>query len=195
MTDIKIVGLFVLLGGVFLFSACKKEPTTVRVTPMPQEGTPAVSEPDGPLQPGAAAPDFTANAHNGSSIQLSGLKGKAVVLYFYPKDDTAGCTAEAKGFRDLTAEYEKLGAVVIGVSTDGQESHKEFADKYGLPFALVSDTDGRLAKSFGVGVTMGFTKRVTFVIGPDGKIAATYNDVDVESHAQQVLEVIRGLSS
>lgn len=175
--------------------ACKKEPTTVRVTPMPAEAETTAAVPDEPLAPGTVAPDFTAETHDGKTLQLTALKGKSVVLYFYPKDDTPGCTAEAKGFRDLMTEYDKVGAVVIGVSTDGQQSHQEFAEKYGLPFALVSDTDGRLAKSFGVGVTLGYTKRVTFVIGPDGKIAATYNSVDVEGHAEQVLEVLAGLRS
>ncbi|NUN15563.1 MAG: peroxiredoxin [Myxococcales bacterium] len=161
---------------------------------MPSEVTSAPADPDEPLAPGTMAPDFTATAHDGNRFQLASLRGKSVVLYFYPKDDTPGCTAEAKGFRALKAEYDKVGALVVGVSTDGQQSHQQFAEKYGLPFALLSDTDGRLARSFGVGATLGYVKRVTFVIGPDGKIAATYSDVDVEGHAEQVLEVLRGLT-
>lgn len=166
-------------------AACSKEPTTVRVS------APTKEAPDDPLRPGAVAPAFEATAHDGSTVSLASLRGRPVVLYFYPKDDTAGCTVEAQGFRDTFADFAAAGATIVGVSTDGLASHREFAARHHLPFLLIADTDGRLAKSYGVGSTLGFTHRITFVIAPDGKVAATFDDVDPDAHAPEVLAAVR----
>lgn len=147
----------------------------------------------GPLAEGQEAPDFTAQAHDGSTIELSKLRGKPVVLYFYPKDETPGCTIEAQSFRDDLPELAKLDATVIGVSMDSLESHKAFADNHKLGFPLISDEDGSLAAKYGVDTSKGYTARVTFVIGPDGKIARAYPEVKVQGHADEVLAVLQSL--
>jgi peroxiredoxin Q/BCP len=136
---------------------------------------------------GQPPPDFTAKDHEGKDMKLSALKGKPVVIYFYPKDETPGCTKEACAFRDSFKEMEKKGAVLIGISTDSAESHKAFAKHHELPFHLVSDESGTIAKSFGVPNRAGFLGRQTFVIGPDGNVKKIYRDVDVSKHASEVL--------
>jgi len=119
-------------------------------------------------------------------VHLSALKGKAVVVYFYPKDETPGCTKEACSFRDAWQDIAKTGAVLIGVSGDGRESHKEFIDHYKLPFLLITDADGTIGKSYGVPFS-GHHQRQTFVIGPDGSVKKVYRKVDVNVHAGQIL--------
>lgn len=133
------------------------------------------------------APSFSAVAHSGEKVDLEGLRGKKVVLYFYPKDNTPGCTVEAQGFRDAHQTYESRDVVVIGVSTQDNESHREFAKEHGLPFLLIPDEDRSIAKSYGVGSMLGMSKRVTFLIGPDGKIAKVYESVSPKEHAEQLL--------
>lgn len=145
------------------------------------------------LSEGAEAPDFTAEAHDGSRIQLGALRGQPVVLYFYPKDETPGCTVEAQAFRDELPALEKLGARVIGVSLDSLASHKAFAENHELSFPLVADTDGKIAASYGVDTSRGFARRVTFVIGADGKIAKVYPRVKVEGHAGEVLAQLQSM--
>jgi peroxiredoxin Q/BCP len=135
---------------------------------------------------GKPAPDFTATAQDGSTVHLGALKGKTVVLYFYPKDETPGCTKEACSFRDAWASIAKTGAVLIGVSADTTDSHKSFAAHYNLPFLLVSDPDGAIGGTYGVPFH-GHHARQTFVIGPDGNVRKAYRKVDVAGHAQQVL--------
>lgn len=135
---------------------------------------------------GKPAPDFTAKAQDGKSVHLAGLKGKTVVLYFYPKDETPGCTKEACSFRDAWQDIAKTGAVLVGVSGDGRESHKEFIDHYKLPFLLITDADGTIGKSYGVPFS-GHHQRQTFVIGPDGNVKKVYRKVDVNVHAAQIL--------
>jgi thioredoxin-dependent peroxiredoxin len=140
---------------------------------------------------GKVAPDFTATAQNGTSVHLAALKGKPVVLYFYPKDETAGCTKEACSFRDSWKDIEKTGAVLIGVSADTLDSHKGFAANHQLPFLLLSDPDGALGSKFGVPFGTPFPghhQRQTVVIGADGKVIKVYRKVDVTQHAAQVLE-------
>jgi thioredoxin-dependent peroxiredoxin len=177
-----------LLAALLLPSACnKQEPAG----PAPAGSTAAA--PSGLLQPGADAPAIEAVAHDGKPIKLAELRGKPVVVYFYPKDDTPGCTIEAQGFRDEREKLEGSGAVVIGVSTDDNESHRAFADKHSLPFPLLADTDQRIAKAFGVPVTAGFAKRVTFLIDREGKIAKTFADVKPKEHAAEVLAAIAAL--
>jgi len=140
----------------------------------------------GDLAVGKAAPDFTAKAQDGSTVHLSALKGKQVVVYFYPKDETPGCTKEACSFRDAWKDLSKKQVVLIGISADDAKSHQAFIDHWKLPFLLLSDPDGALAKTFGVPFTMGMTKRQTFVIGTDGNVKKIYRTVDVTKHAQEI---------
>jgi peroxiredoxin Q/BCP len=151
------------------------------------------------IQEGKTAPAFTLSDANGKSVTLADLAGKDVVLYFYPKDDTPGCTKEACGFRDLWKDIQKAGAVVLGVSADGGESHKKFAAKYKLPFTLLSDPDRKTMKAYGAyGEKMMYGKktvgviRSTVWIGPDGKVRKHWARVaDAAKHPEQVLEALR----
>ena len=147
------------------------------------------------IKEGTAAPDFTAINTNGDTIRLKDLRGKKVVLYFYPKDDTPGCTKEACSFRDAFSEYKKLGIEVIGVSTDSEASHKKFTAKYKLPFTLLADTDHSIADAYGVygekkfmGRTYMGVKRMTFLIDEKGKVKKVFEKVKPEEHAREVLE-------
>jgi peroxiredoxin Q/BCP len=147
---------------------------------------------DALLAAGAEAPALHTTAHDGTDIDLRKL-GKPAVVYFYPADDTPGCTAEACAFRDVWAQYEAAGVLVIGVSTQDLESKRAFAEKHKLPFPLVADTDESWAKSFGVAVNGGYASRVSFLLDSSGKIAKVYPDVDPGVHAQQILEDSKGL--
>lgn len=146
---------------------------------------------------GDSAPKFSLKSHRGEKIQLTDLRGKYVVLYFYPKDDTPGCTIEAKGFRDFSSEFEKKNAVVLGVSPDSLDSHCSFADKYNLNFHLLADEEHKIAEKYGAWgeknmygkITYGII-RSTFLIGPDGKIIKIWRKVKPEGHAQEVLASI-----
>lgn len=150
------------------------------------------------LAVGDKAPDFTAVDEHGKKVSLKDFRGKTVVLYFYPKDDTTGCTAEACDFRDNFASFRKAGAVILGVSPDGVPSHAKFKKKYALPFTLVSDESKDILKAYGVwqeksmyGRKYMGVVRTTFVIDPKGKIAAVFEKVKVTSHADAVLDAIR----
>jgi peroxiredoxin Q/BCP len=151
------------------------------------------AEPSGLLGAGAPAPNIEAVAHTGETVKLTELRGRPVVVYFYPKDDTPGCTAEAQGIRDEWEAIKVSKAVVLGVSTDDNDSHKAFADKHSLPFLLLPDKDKSIARAFGVPVRFGLAKRVTFVIDKDGKIAKVFPDVSPKGHAQEVLAALTGL--
>lgn len=143
------------------------------------------------------APDFRLQDQNGDWHSLEDYRGQWVVLYFYPKDDTPGCTTEACNFRDDIYRYRAQGAAVLGVSLDDVESHKEFAEKYELPFPLLADVEHDAAKKYDVLTTLGplkFAKRETFLIDPKGRIARHYEDVDPETHAQEVLADLAELS-
>jgi peroxiredoxin Q/BCP len=155
-------------------------------TPAPSGSAGSATSAVDPLV-GKPAPDFTAKAQNGTTVHLSSLKGKTVVVYFYPKDETPGCTKEACSFRDAWTALGKTGAVLVGVSADTLDSHKAFAAHYKLPFLLVSDPDGSIAKQFDVPFE-GYHKRQTIVIGADGNIRKVYRQVDVGAHAQQILD-------
>lgn len=135
---------------------------------------------------GKPAPDFTAPAQNGMTVHIAALKGRPVVVYFYPKDETPGCTKEACSFRDSWAALEKTGAVLVGVSADTLASHKQFVEHWKLPFLLASDPTGAIGKLYGVPFE-GYHQRQTVVIGPDGNILKVYRTVDVSTHAQQIL--------
>jgi len=140
-----------------------------------------------PPKEGDPAPALVATAADGTKVDLAALKGKHVVVYFYPKDDTPGCTKEACAFRDAWDKLQKAGIQVIGVSVDDDASHKAFAAKYKLPFPLVADTDQSICKRFGVAVNGGYASRVSYLIGTDGKIKKVYPKVDPAVHADQIL--------
>ncbi len=151
-----------------------------------------------PVTEGGPAPEFSLVSDSGDTLTLSALRGKPVVLYFYPKDDTPGCTTQACGIRDAWGEFEQVGAVVLGVSPDGAESHATFKEKYGLPFALLADTNHEVADAYGVwgekayaGKTYMGVHRSTFVIDAEGNIAKIFLDVKADQHADQVLDALR----
>jgi peroxiredoxin Q/BCP len=146
------------------------------------------------LKEGDKAPAFTAATNGGGRVSLSDFKGVNVILYFYPKDDTPGCTKEACAFRDHFAAFKKKGTVVLGVSVDPAKSHDKFAEKFKLPFPLVADEDRRIVQDYGVWGEKSFmgrkyqgTHRVTFLIGPDGKIRKIWPAVKPDAHAAEVL--------
>src|SRR6266568_2120239 len=146
------------------------------------------------LKEGDMAPEFSAATNGGGKVSLAGLKGKNVVLYFYPRDDTPGCTKEACAFRDRFADFKQAGAVVLGVSTDPVKSHDKFAAKYKLPFTLLADEDRKIVEAYGVWGEKSFmgrkylgTHRVTFLIDPEGKIKRIWSGVKPAEHAAEVL--------
>ena len=141
-------------------------------------------------QPGDEAPGFRLQDQNGEWHELEQYRGRWVTLYFYPKDDTPGCTTEACAFRDNIFAFDKIGAVILGVSLDDVESHAEFAEKYSLPFPLLADIDADTARDYGVLSKIGsfrMAKRETFLINPEGKVAKHYASVSPAKHSEQVL--------
>lgn len=155
-----------------------------------------------PLHDGDAAPDFTATALGGAygrgeTVSLQDFAGRHLILYFYPKDDTPGCTVQACGIRDRWPDFSARDATLFGVSVDSLASHQAFIDKYGLPFPLLSDESGKLVRDYGVAVERERDGRVilgaersTFIIGPEGKIEAVFRKVRPEEHADQVLAAL-----
>lgn len=149
---------------------------------------------------GSFAPPFSAPAFNNAAVSLESLRGKWVVLYFYPRDNTPGCTRQACAFRDAEADFHQLNAVIVGCSGDSTASHEKFSEKHGLPFYLLSDTDHAIAKSYGVWqekkfygkVSMGIV-RTTFLIDPEGRIARVWPKVKVDGHIEQVLQELQKL--
>jgi len=149
------------------------------------------------LEAGDRAPDFTLPASSGKSVKLSSMEGRQVVLYFYPKDDTSGCTTEACGFRDSMPKFDKLDAVVLGVSKDSLDSHARFINRYSLNFILLSDEDLKVHRLYDTwkqkklyGKKYMGTERSTFVIGVDGKIKKIFRKVKPEGHEVEVLEAL-----
>jgi peroxiredoxin Q/BCP len=149
------------------------------------------------LKAGDEAPGFTAATSGGGKISLADFKGRNVVLYFYPRDDTPGCTKEACAFRDGFAQFKKRGAVVLGVSPDTVKSHDKFVEKFKLPFTLVSDDDKKIVTAYGVWGEKSFmgrkylgVYRVTFLIGPDGRIKNIWPQVKPDEHAAEVLAAL-----
>jgi len=145
-------------------------------------------------QVGALAPDFTLPDQQGTPRKLSDYRGKWVVLYFYPKDETPGCTKEACAFRDDWQQLTALNAQVIGVSVDDPASHAQFASKHQLPFLLLSDVTAAVVEQYGAVIDLWFTKlakRHTYVIAPDGKIAKAYLDVEPGGHAREIIEFLK----
>jgi peroxiredoxin Q/BCP len=150
------------------------------------------------VREGDGAPDFTLTADDGRDVTLSDLHGKPVVLYFYPKDDTPGCTTQACGIRDVYGEFEREGAVVLGISPDDEKSHVKFKDKYDLPFTLLADVGHKVADDYGVWVKKKFAgreymgvERSTFVIAEDGTIKKVMRKVKPATHADDVLATLR----
>ncbi len=142
-----------------------------------------------PLAVGTDAPAFTAKDTNGNTVSLSDFAGKTVVLYFYPKDDTPGCTKQACSFRDAQTEYQGKNVVVLGVSADDEVSHQAFTEKFNLNFPLLADTDKSLIQAYDVDGG-GYAKRVTYVIDPDGKITHVDTAVSTATHASDVLTAL-----
>ncbi len=151
---------------------------------------------DTTLQPGTVAPGFTLPSQTEKDVSLSDYKGKYVVLYFYPKDQTSGCTMEAHNFERDKAKYAALNAVVLGVSLDSVESHKAFCTKDGLNFKLLADPNHKVIDAYGVHISglgpIRFASRDTFLIGPDGKIVKVWEVKSIQSHSEEVLEAIEG---
>ena len=152
------------------------------------------------MEPGETAPDFSLQNQDGETVRLSDLRGRNVVLYFYPRADTPGCTTQACGVRDRSADYEAADAVVLGVSPDPPSKLRKFADKHGLAFTLLADEDHAVAGAYGVWVEksmygrkyMGI-ERTTFLIDAKGKIAKTWRKVKVKGHAEEVLAAAKAL--
>ena len=151
------------------------------------------------IEEGKPAPDFELQSDSGDIVKLSELRGKPVVLYFYPKDDTPGCTTQACGIRDAYGEFERAGAIVLGVSPDDESSHVKFREKYELPFTLLADTDHSVAEQYGVwgekkykDKTYMGVNRSTFVIDPDGNVKKVMHDVKPATHADDVLSALAG---
>lgn len=150
------------------------------------------------VKEGEAAPEFTTRDAEGREVKLSDFRGQKVVLYFYPKDDTPGCTKEACSFRDASSDYEEKGIKVLGVSLDDEASHQAFASKYSLPFTLLSDTDHTVSEAYGVygeqrwgdKTYMGVARK-TFLIDEEGKIKKVFDKINVEQHADEVMEAFR----
>jgi len=149
------------------------------------------------VEEGKPAPDFTLTSDSGEAVTLSSLRGKPVVLYFYPKDDTPGCTAQACGIRDAWGDFEQRGAVVLGVSPDSESSHVQFKQKYGLPFTLLADPEHATADEYGVwkektnyGKTYWGVERSTFVIDADGTVSKVMRRVKPDTHADDVLAAL-----
>ena len=149
------------------------------------------------VEEGKPAPDFELKGDNGESVKLSDLRGKQVVLYFYPKDDTPGCTTQACGIRDVYGEFEREGAVVLGVSPDDEASHVKFKEKFELPFTLLADDDHTVSEQYGVWGEKSFAgrkymgvSRSTFVIGEDGTVKKVMHNVKPATHADDVLAAL-----
>jgi len=150
-----------------------------------------------PVEPGSGAPDFTLTSDTGESVSLGSMRGSPVVLYFYPRDDTPGCTTQACGIRDAWGAFQDTGAVVLGVSPDDEASHAEFRAKYDLPFALLADPDHAVAEAYGVWVERSFDgktfmgiERSTFVIDADGVLTTVMRGVKPDGHAADVLAAL-----
>jgi peroxiredoxin Q/BCP len=151
----------------------------------------------GLLEVGDKAPEVAAKDADGNDVSLSDLQGRWVLVYFYPKDDTPGCTAEACSLNDSLDDLSECGADVIGVSTQGDASHTKFRTKYGLKFALAADTDGAISKAYGAHKSLGplsMAARISYLVGPDGMIAHVWPQVSPGKHAEEVLETVKRLS-
>lgn len=201
-----------VLGACLLALGCSRTPAPPAATPTeapratgpaPAAAAPApaaaasltVTSPprDALIAQGDVAPSFTATTHDGHRVESTGgARERVLVVYFYPRDETPGCTREACSFRDAYSEYGEAGADIVGVSTDGADAHRGFAQNHQLPYGLIADTDGRLAGAFGVPVRPGgYAARTTLVIGRDGRVARVFPNVSVDGHSAEVLAAVR----
>jgi peroxiredoxin Q/BCP len=172
-----------LLASVVLLGCGRTEATRQEPAAPAREASPSL------LAVGARVPALALTAHTGQVLEVAKL-GKPAVVYFYPKDDTPGCTLEAQEIRDLWSEIQGTGAVVVGVSTDGQASHQAFAEKYELPFLLVPDEDHAIAKAFGVTVKNGKAARVSFVLDASGRVTRVFPKVTPKGHGAELLAAL-----
>ena len=183
-----------VLASLFALAGCSKAPSAT-TTSTPNGSAPenaATTTPrNGHAVVGQPPPDFTAKDQDGKDLHLAALKGRPVVVYFYPKDETPGCTKEACAFRDAWTSLSQKGVVLVGISGDTDESHRAFITNHALPFTLVSDPDGKLAELFDVPFHLGFAGRQTFVIGADGNVKKIYRTVDVATHAKEVSDDLK----
>lgn len=150
---------------------------------------------EGLLPVGASAPDLVGQDQNGAAQRISAERGHPLVVYFYPKDGTPGCTTQACAFRDAWDKYKTAGVKIFGVSADDRQSHVEFAAQHSLPFPLIADPTFAWANAFGVGSKLGMMERVTFLIDANGKVAKVYPDVDPGVNAQQILELVATMNA
>jgi peroxiredoxin Q/BCP len=172
-----------LLGAL----GCKGEPALAESEPAASQDVKAVSA---PLAVGAPAPHVTVTLQDGKQLPLRSLQGQPVIVYFYPKDDTPGCTVEAQGIRDDYSAFEQANVRVLGVSLQDAASHQAFIEKHDLPFDLVVDEGGAVAKAFGVPLRGEYASRQTFLLGADGKITQTWLDVDPKTHSKELLAAL-----
>ena len=186
--------LFFGAGFFLIICRCRSSVEIVRIRGVHSFQTQGFKNIVAKLKEGDKAPDFTAQDGEGQTVRLKDLRGKKIVLYFYPKDDTPGCTKEAGSFRDSFGKFKKRGIEVLGVSFDSEAKHKKFAQKYDLPFRLLADTDRAIAEGYGtygekkfMGRTYMGIHRVTFLIDEKGKIKKIFNKVKPEDHAEEVL--------
>lgn len=192
----KKVAIVLSLAAALLSSACKQEQGAPAGASSAKPQAAAEDPHEGlearPLQPGDAAPDVTFTLQDGKQVSLASLKGKQVLVYFYPKDDTPGCTIEAEGLRDGWAQIQAAGLEIYGVSTQGKDSHQAFIDKHKLPFPLVVDESGKVTQAFRVPTRNGYAARQSFLIGKDGKIKQVWLEVDPKEHAATVIAAAKG---
>jgi peroxiredoxin Q/BCP len=186
MTLTRSLVAFALLSAASAVRAAEPTPPPTPPAPPPSAPAPAPAL----IPAGAPAPTFTAVAHDGQKVDLAKLKGKYVVLYFYPKDDTPGCTKEACDIRDNWTKMQKAGVMVFGVSTQDNTSHKAFAEKHKLPFPLLPDDKGEIAAKYKVPVVNGNARRITYLIGKDGKIKHVWPKVTPVGHSAEILAQI-----
>ena len=184
--------LATMLAVAVVMAGCGKTeaPTAAADTKVAPAGAAAAAP--AALTEGGPAPSVDLALHDGRTVSLASFKGKDVVVYFYPKDKTQGCTVEAQGVRDQWEEFKKAGIEVIGVSGQDAASHQAFIADEKLPFPLAVDTDGKVARAFGVPMTNGIAARQTFLIGKDGKIKKIWRQVSPQQHAGEILAAARG---
>ena len=191
LTAIGLTGLFALMGMQLAADLAEASPTGAAAGAAPAPAPAGEAAPEAtPLPVGSPAPAIKATAHTGETVELAKLKGKNVVFYFYPKDDTPGCTKQACDLRDNWGKLKKADVTVFGVSTQDNDSHKAFATKHTLPFALLPDDKGEIARAFGVPVVGGKARRVSFLIGKDGKVKHVWPKAATTGHAAEILAAV-----
>lgn len=185
---------WVIAAWVALLAACQRTGSEQTPAAGASPALPVASATAGSvLAVGTPVPPIAALAHTGERVELAASAGRPLVVYFYPKDDTPGCTVEAQEIRDLWSEIQATSALVVGVSTDDTASHRAFAEKHALPFLLLADSDHVIAQAFGVPLKNGRASRMSFVFGRDGRLARVFSNVQPSGHGQELLSAIREL--